>query len=254
MTFRVIDPAGRERDFFFEMQKHSCHLRQEFFARQLGVYELYRRTMQLPGSIAEFGVRNGANYFFLARLIETFHGAQRHDGIAARHLFGFDTFSGFPSIAPEDQADTAWHDMGVGGVPTDRDVFFTDFARFRESSPIASRLHVVEGDVMQTLPAFRERWPGVRFSLVYLDLDLYEPTLAVLEQLWDRIVPGGVVVFDEYGLPEFPGESRAVDEFLQGRGQRLETLPWCYCPTAFTIKQSGRSNRTGQPADGQHRE
>lgn len=237
MAFRLTDGAGRERDFFFEMQKHSCHLRQAFFARQLGIAELYRRTVDLPGSVAEFGVRNGANFFFLARLIETFNGAQRHDGIAARHLFGFDTFSGFPSVAPQDQAETAWHDMGVGGVPTDREVFFDDLARFTAESPIGNRLHVVEGDVLETLPAFRARWPGIRFSLLYLDLDLYEPTRCVLEQLWDCVVPGGIVVFDEYALPEFPGETQAVDEFLAGRGQPLQTLPWCYCPTAFTVKQ-----------------
>lgn len=232
----LSDATGRKRDFFFEMQKHAMHLRMEFTARQMAIYELYKKTINLPGAVAEFGVRNGANFFFLARLIEIFNASQRHDGIASRHLYGFDTFAGFPSVDEKDKSKASWQDMGEGGVPTDRDVFFSDYEAFRKQSTIGSRLNIVEGDVMKTLPQLLTETPGLRFSLVYLDLDLYAPTKLCLELLWDKIVPGGIVVLDEYGLPEFPGESQAADEFLVGRNITLEAIPWCYCPSAYFRK------------------
>lgn len=236
---KLTDNQGRPRDFFFELQKHSCHLRSDFLARQLAIYELFKRVIEIPGAIVEFGVRNGANFFYLARLLELFNSGQRYDGISSKHLFGFDTFSGFPSIHEKDQAKTAWPDMRVGGVQTDREVFFSDYESFRANSPIRTRLHVIEGDVMSTLCPTLDEWPGIRFSLVYLDLDLFEPTLYVLEQVWDRIPKGGIVVFDEYALPEFPGETAAIDTFFADKQQQIATIPWCFSPSAYITRKTG---------------
>ncbi|MFO0997586.1 MAG: TylF/MycF/NovP-related O-methyltransferase [Alphaproteobacteria bacterium] len=233
---KLVDSRAVARDFYFEMQKHSLHLRPEWTARQLAVYELYKMTLELPGSIAEFGVRNGANFFYLARMMEIFHAAQRHDAISARQLYGFDTFRGFPSIAPQDRSHSSWSEMREGGVACfDREVFFRDLEEFRSASAVGRRLHVVEGDVVETLPAFLESNPGVRFALIYLDMDLYEPTKACLELLAPKLVPGAVVVFDEYGLKEFPGETAAADEFLARHKLGVKHFPWCFSPSAYTI-------------------
>jgi hypothetical protein len=235
-NFSLKDSNGVSRDFFFEMQKHSMHLRKEFTSRQLAVYELFKKTIELPGSIAELGVRNGANYFFLARLLEIFCPAQRFDGISSKHLFGFDTFSGFPSVSEEDRSSYSWPDMKDGGVTTNRSAFFKDFESFKQESSISGRLHIVEGDVCETLPVFLEERPGLRFSLIYLDMDIFKPTALALELLWDKIVPGGIVVFDEYALMEFPGESAAADEFFKGADVEFKCIPWCYCPSAYVVK------------------
>jgi hypothetical protein len=238
--FKIIDENNNQRDFFFEMQKHSAHLRTEFTARQLCVYELFKKTIDLPGGIIELGVRNGANFFFLSKLLEIFNPSQRYDGIASKHLYGFDTFSGFPAISSEDVSSSSWFDMKVGGVPSDKTAFFEDFESFKKTSPLSERLHIVEGDVINTIPKFLEDNPGSRFSMVYFDMDIYEPTLFALENLWSRVVPGGVLVFDEYGFKEFPGESSAVDEFLQDKQEVLRSISWCSCPSAYLVKGASR--------------
>ena len=56
--------------------------------------------------------------------------------------------------------------------------------------------------------------PGLRISLLHLDVDLYEPTKAALAALYPLVVRGGLVVFDEYALPPWEGETVAADEFL----------------------------------------
>jgi hypothetical protein len=49
---------------------------------------------------------------------------------------------------------------------------------------------------------------------------------------------GGIVLFDEYGIHDWPGETRAVDEFLAGHpGLRLRTLAWTNTPAAYLVKE-----------------
>jgi hypothetical protein len=234
---KILDQDKRERNFHFEMQKHSMHLRADFARRQLAIYEIFKKTIELPGSIIELGVRNGANFFYFARLLEIFAAGQRYDGISCKHLYGFDTFGGFPSISSKDLSSASWHETREGGVNTDKEIFFHDYENFKKESEISNRLHIIEGDVTQTIEPFLQQNSGARFSLVYFDLDLYQPTKVCLEKLWDKIVPGGILVFDEYALVEFPGETLAVDEFFNNKNVDFVTIPWSWCPTTYVVKK-----------------
>jgi hypothetical protein len=50
--------------------------------------------------------------------------------------------------------------------------------------------------MFNTLPVFLQKNPGFRASLINFDLDTEEPTYFALEQFWDRLVVGGMLVFD----------------------------------------------------------
>jgi hypothetical protein len=52
-------------------------------------------------------------------------------------------------------------------------------------------------------------------------------------------VPGGVVAFDEYGIPPWEGESRAVDEFFAANniGLELRRFTWSSNPGAYVVKK-----------------
>lgn len=103
----------------------------------------------------------------------------------------------------------------------------------------AERGQIVKGDICSTLPQWLEDHPEARFCLINLDVDLYEPTLAILEYCWDRVVSGGVVILDEYAATKWAGETRAWDEFLTRRKLRitLNRPPWTNVPGAFAIKE-----------------
>ena len=58
-----------------------------------------------------------------------------------------------------------------------------------------------------------------RISLLRLDTDWYDSTVHELKHLYDRLTPGGVIVFDDYGYWE--GARKAVDEFLERTGEPL---------------------------------
>jgi len=80
--------------------------------------------------------------------------------------------------------------------------------------------------------------PGLRTSLLHFDCDMYKPTKIGLERLWPLVVPGGVVLFDEYGIRPWEGESRAVDEYFAGTGVALKRFDWSPNPGAYLVKNA----------------
>jgi O-methyltransferase len=59
-----------------------------------------------------------------------------------------------------------------------------------------------------------------RFCFVHLDVDLYQPTLDSLDFFYERVVPGGILLCDDYGSSACPGAKRACDEFAASRPER----------------------------------
>jgi hypothetical protein len=96
---------------------------------------------------------------------------------------------------------------------------------------------LIDGQIEATVGKFVAENPGVRFSLIHFDCDLYAPTKAALEALWPKVSRGGVVLFDEYGILDWLGETQAVDEFLVDKPRlKLETFTWTNAPAAYAVK------------------
>lgn len=214
-----------ERHFVDSSGTHSQKMQSfpRFISRQtqaiyLFKWEMYKKILNLQGSICEFGVYMGAGIFSFASfctMLEPFN--------YQRRIIGFDTFTGFPDISASDTASAETSDMlkksGFAVSDSLQDELQDGIRVFDMNRPISHipKISLVRGDVLKTLPVFLEKNPHTLISLLYLDLDLYEPTKFVLEQLYDRVVPGGVVAFDEINNPEWPGETRAYLEFFQNR-------------------------------------
>jgi predicted O-methyltransferase YrrM len=165
--------------------------------------ELARYTRDLPGCLAECGVFEGASAYFLARA--------RPDAVV--HLF--DRFEGLPLPGPED---------AVG----DREVSRWQPGDFRARLDVLSRnlaglnnVRVHRGDIPEVLRCVSEE----RFCLVHIDVDLYRPTLESLRFFYPRMVPGGVIVLDDYGFATCPGVHRAVQEFMEDKPEYVVHAP-----------------------------
>ena len=62
-------------------------------------------------------------------------------------------------------------------------------------------------------------------------------TRAALRNFWGKVSRGGVLLFDEYGILDWPGETAAVDEFLAEHPYvRLQTFNWTNVPGAYIVK------------------
>lgn len=93
---------------------------------------------------------------------------------------------------------------------------------------------MVKGNIFETLPHFLERNSALRIALLHIDVDVYEPSKFILEQLWERVVRGGIVMLDDYATIE--GETRAVDEFFADKIAEFRKPPFSYIPT-YIVKQ-----------------
>lgn len=103
-----------------------------------------------------------------------------------------------------------------------------DIFRFKK---LEKNICFVPGNVFDTIPVWLEENPHGRIALLHLDMDVYEPTRAALEKLWDRMVKGGVVVIDDYNA--VGGATRAVDEFLESKSIAMQKLGLSHVPSFF---------------------
>lgn len=192
-------------------------------AHTLFLDELYRRMLRVPGSIAEFGVQWGRN-------LAAFHSlrALYEPTNMSRHIYGFDTFAGFPSVSTFDGDDEATRVGGLAVAPGWEQDLEAILSAHEGLSlrPEHRRFNLVKGDVVDTLPKFIADHPHVLFSMIYLDLDLYEPTRDVLAAVWPRVPKGGLVVFDEINLDLFPGETLALLEGIDIGGHEICRSPF----------------------------
>ncbi len=191
----------------------------EFLAR----YELFKRVLGVNGSIVECGVLHGGGLFTWAKLSSLLEPANH-----TRKVIGFDTFAGFPTIHDEDARGTSSH-LRTGGLSGSsveelrRAVDLYDLNR-----PIAHipKIELVEGDICETADAYVAANPHLVVSMLYLDVDLYEPTKRALEAFLPRMPKGALIVFDELNAQMFPGETTAVDQVLGLRNIRVERFPF----------------------------
>jgi O-methyltransferase len=90
------------------------------------------------------------------------------------------------------------------------------------------------GDLVQFVKGlFQETLPAVTVSpiaLLHIDGDWYESVKTCLDNLYDKVSPGGIIQFDDYGY--WKGARKAVDEFFEARGIR---------PDLTKLDYSGRS-------------
>ena len=215
--------------FDYFMQKGlQLDLGPHAMSKLLARYELSKLIMDLPGDIVDCGVYRGASLFQWANFVELF--APRSQKI----VYGFDSFEGFSS-EHDDAADQA----SVSKLMDDDEKFVprtvAELTSIAESLEVAHRLKFVAGDATETIPKFVEDHKGLRLCLLYLDFDVYDATLAALNRLYPLIVPGGILVLDEYGSEGW-GESDAVDEFFRGKDVTFERFGWSAGPAAYCVK------------------
>jgi hypothetical protein len=171
------------------------------------VLQLLDDVRSVPGDVAECGVYRGGT------LVPMGLHLRRQGG--GKHLYGFDSFQGFDDAVEVDIAlgGSASADKRVGGFA---DASFTQVERRVRRFGVGDAVTLVPGYFSDTL----ERRAGLTFSFVHLDCDIYESYKECLKFFYPRMNRGGVILFDEYNDPPWPGCNLAVDEFLADRPER----------------------------------
>lgn len=243
-NYTADDDIERKLDAHFEkysiskrelVRNFQIYARRVFLKRFVSHYNLYMKTTSLPGDIVELGVYRGLSLMTWANLLEI-----HNTGDRAKQVIGFDNWAGFKEFSAEDGGEDPRVNKVVGGYNggefkeiLEDAIRIYDDDRFIPHKP---RIVLVDGDIENTVPTYIERNPGLTISLLHIDCDLYKPTKVALEHLWRRIVKGGVLILDDYGIRPWEGETRAVNEFFENLDVEIKRFDWSHFPGAYVVK------------------
>lgn len=174
------------------------------FSRCSVLYQLAIQARNLPGDVAEVGVYKGGTAYLLGKVFS-------ESGDKPLHLF--DTFAGMPEV----DASRDLHHKG--------DFADTSLEGVKAFMNGMRNVSFYQGFFPQTAGPVADR----KFCMVHSDVDIYPSAKASCEFFYPRLVPGGVIVFDDYGLSSCPGVIKAVDEFFADKPERVVHMEFGQC-------------------------
>lgn len=175
--------------------------------RRWTVYQLARLVSGVSGDTAECGVYKGASSCLICTAT-----ADRE-----RIHHAFDSFEGLS--APDAYDGGHWQG---GDLATPMEIAQRNLSRFQNVS-----WH--KGWIPDRFKDVSDR----SFAFVHIDVDLYQPTRDSIDFFYPRTNPGGIIVCDDYAFTTCPGASKAVDEYLADKPEKMICLP---CGGGFIIK------------------
>ncbi len=176
------------------------------------LYQFAKHAALLPhGDVAQVGVYKGGTAKMIAYCFSK----------TSKKFFLFDTFEGLPALSEKDKRETdVTRKVSVEGtVKQFGDVHLEDV---REYFADCQNVEFKKGLFPETARGLE----GRKFCFVYLDADLYQSTKDGLEFFYPKMVPGGVIMLDDYRTSNWPGVEKAVREFQEENHISPITTTW----------------------------
>lgn len=167
--------------------------------------EIYSMIKYLVGDIVEFGVFKGSGLALWMKL------KNLYEPHSLSKIIGFDYFDTQHLL--NDLSGNNKKIMNYVVDRVDHDDLKMESVDKRLSNINKNSYILIKGEAIRECSNYYNKNQGARIKLLYMDLDLGEPTYEILKILWNKIVKNGIVVFDEYGYHRFD-ESNGVDRFL----------------------------------------
>jgi len=191
--------------------------------KTLSQFEIFKEILNVKGDIFEFGVFKGASLMRLASFRKLLK-------LEKKRIYGFDSFGKFPKQNNMDDNNFIQKfekDSGIG-------ISKSDLKNFLNSNKYKN-IELLKGDILKTLPIFLKSKKNLKISFIHIDVDVYEPTKVILENLFKHLSVGGIVMLDDYSIID--GETKAVDEFLSQFKQKYKIFKSKYSKTPFYFKK-----------------
>ncbi len=164
----------------------------------------------IEGAFVECGVWRGGSSFAAAQSLVAF-------GDTKRELYLYDTYEGMSAPTDEDvntQGHGAAQLLNTQSKSDPTSIWCAaelDLVKqtMGQTEYPQSQVHYVVGKVEDTIPGTIPE----KIAVLRLDTDWYESTKHELEHLFELVVPGGIIIFDDYGF--WAGAKKAVDEYFE---------------------------------------
>jgi len=181
-------PSDIEFDRLYDTVKNNSILSKD---RLLSLYSVALYCNSLYGDFAEVGCYKGGTSYLIASVMDI-----------RKQLFAFDSFQGLSEPTDHDRYTDGRFQASKGMTKANKDLTFNFLSVFGD------RVQVYDGWIKDTLSNVANN----KFSLVYIDVDLYEPTKLATEFFWNRIVSGGYIIYDDYMWGSTIGVTRYIND------------------------------------------
>lgn len=177
-----------------EFQKTKKAISKHTFLDDYKLYEIWQSIEQVKhseGDLIEIGVWRGGSGFLMAKKC-------RLEGIEA-NIYLCDTFTGLVKTSKNDSAYT-------GGEHSDTSVQLVENLLKTENLTNAKILKGIFPEESAT--SIEDK----KFRLCHIDVDIYQSAKDTFHWVWQRLVPGGIVIFDDFGGLLTDGVTKMVNE------------------------------------------
>lgn len=163
--------------------------------------------LNIPGDFVECGVYKGFSFAVVTSYLDF--------AAVPKTLYLYDTYGGIPAaFNSENRSNAVYEKENAENPDAIYDHVVQTFAPY-------SNVKVVRGIIPDT---FAEECPE-QIALLHIDLNSKKSEIATLEALFDKVSPGGLIVFDDYGWSGYVQQKIAEDEFMCDRNHQILELP-----------------------------
>lgn len=209
-----VDPLEARLDNF------PKYARRQRLTRFLSLYEIFKRALPVKGSVVECGVYRGFGLMSWANFSAILEPTN-----LTRRIYGFDSFGGFPGVSEKDSNQLL--NTAKGQLNSDSYDEMVKLVEIFDSNRFLGHINkvgLIKGDACKTIPEFISKNRHLVVSLLFLDMDLYEPTKIAIENFLPRMPKGAVIAFDELDNPMWPGETTALLETIGIKNLKIQRL------------------------------
>lgn len=164
-----------------------------------------KRALERDGTFVEFGCYAGTTSLFLERLFVA------HDDQREFHVY--DSFAGLPEKSDQDSSPSG-EQFVAGELSVSKKEFIMNFKKAGLRLP-----HIHKGWFNELLPS--DVPDNITFA--FLDGDYYESVRVPLELITPKLVPGAVILVDDYANLALPGAAKATDEWARRHGYTVRS-------------------------------
>lgn len=216
------------------MTQLGLFVRGSFLVKFLLLNDLFVRIKDLPGDIFEFGTRFGQNMVVFENLRAIYEPFNK-----TRKIIGFDTFDGYKGFSDKDKKSEVFNEEAYTTFENYQD-YLTRLLAVHEGNNILGHItgmhQIIKGDVTITSKKYFSDNPQSIVALAYFDMGLYQPTKVALEAIKEHLLPGSVILLDEFNWTEAPGETIAFKEVFGRSGYKIEKSSYTPMRAIITIE------------------
>lgn len=169
------------------------------------ILEQLTKALAYGGAVVEFGCYVGTTSLYIRRLLDQYNDS--------REFHVYDSFTGLPEKSSQD-ASPVGEQFRAGELAVSKKQFLHEFHKARLRPPV-----VHKGWFADLTP----RDVPAQVAFAFLDGDYYDSIRQSLQLLEGRLIPGAIVVVDDYASEALPGAARAVDEWATRHGYTVRS-------------------------------